>query len=50
MNHDPNYGKISHYISHPWENVRTTRQHRGKPWIVVGNPWVVVREFVRIKP
>jgi hypothetical protein len=33
-------GKVSHYVSYPWEEVRETRTFRGLPWIVTGNPWV----------
>ena len=33
-------GKIDHYVSYPWEDVQETREHRGLPWIVMGNPWV----------
>lgn len=35
-------GKLDHYVSYPWEDVRETREHRGKPWHVRGNPWVWV--------
>ena len=28
------------YVSYPWEDIQETRQHRGKPWYVIGNPWV----------
>lgn len=40
-------GKITHYISYPWENVQETREHKGLPWYVRGNPWVWVVEFER---
>lgn len=40
-------GKITHYISHPWEDVQETREHKGLPWYVHGNPWVWVVEFER---
>ncbi len=33
-------GKIIYYISYPWKDVRETKEHKGKPWHVVGNPWV----------
>lgn len=41
-------GKIDHYESWPWEDIRETRTHKGKPWHVIGNPWVWVIEFQRI--
>ena len=33
-------GIITHYESFPWENINETRTYRGKPWYVIGNPWV----------
>lgn len=30
------------WVSYPFEDIRETRQHRGLPWYVVGNPWVWV--------
>lgn len=41
-------GEIDHYESWPWEDIRETRTHKGKPWHVIGNPWVWVIEFERI--
>ena len=41
--------KITHYISYPWEDINETRQHRGKIWFVIGNPWVWVVAFERLK-
>lgn len=41
-------GEIDHYESWPWEDIRETRTHKGKPWHVIGNPWVWVIEFQRI--
>lgn len=41
-------GKIDHYESWPWEDIRETRTYKGKPWYVIGNPWVWVTEFERI--
>lgn len=41
-------GKIDHYESYPWEDIWETRTHRGKPWYVIGNPWVWVVEFKQI--
>lgn len=48
----PIYGKdkkITHYVSYPWVNVQETREHRGKPWHVHGNPLVWALEFKRVK-
>lgn len=41
-------GEIDHYESWPWEDIRETRTHKGKPWYVIGNPWVWVIAFARI--
>jgi hypothetical protein len=38
---------IDHYVSYPWEDVQETREHRGLPWHVHGNPWVWALEFDR---
>jgi len=38
-------GIIDHYESYPWENIRETRTYRGRPWQVIGNPWVFLNEF-----
>lgn len=40
-------GVIHHYESYPWEDIRETRTYRGKPWYIIGNPWVWVIEFER---
>lgn len=40
-------GIITHYESYPFEEIRETRQHKGLPWIITGNPWVWVIEFER---
>lgn len=40
-------GKITHYVSYPWEDVQETREHKGLPWYVHGNPWAWVVEFER---
>ncbi|MGV3617980.1 MAG: hypothetical protein ACO1SV_21855 [Fimbriimonas sp.] len=40
---------VDHYVSYPWEDVQETREHRGKPWIVMGNPWVWVVGMERYK-
>jgi hypothetical protein len=39
--------EVTHYVSYPWENIQETREYKGKPWLVVGNPWVLVIEFKR---
>lgn len=39
---------IDHYASYPWEEVQETRTHNGKPWHVIGNPWVWVIGFRRL--
>lgn len=41
------HGVIRHYESYPWEDIQETRTYRGKPWRVMGNPWVWVIEFER---
>lgn len=41
-------GEIVGYESFPWEDVREERTYRGKPWRVMGNPWVVVTEFTGV--
>ena len=40
-------GVIIHYESYPWEDIQETRTYKGKPWYVIGNPWVWVIEFER---
>ena len=39
---------IDHYVSYPWEDIQETRTHRGKPWHVIGNPYVWCIAFKRI--
>jgi len=39
--------RIDHYVSYPFEDIRETKTHRGKPWHVIGNPWVWVYTFER---
>lgn len=41
-------GIIDHYESYPWEDIHEIRTYRGKPWYVIGNPWVWVIEFERV--
>lgn len=41
-------GTIDHYESYPWEDIQETRIYRGKPWYVIGNPWLWVIEFERV--
>ncbi len=40
---------ITHYISYPWEDVQETREYQGKPWHVVGNPYVWRISFEKVK-
>jgi hypothetical protein len=40
---------IDHYESFPWDDIHETREYRGKPWIIIGNPWVWVIEFKKIE-
>lgn len=42
-------GLITHYVSYPWEDVQEIREHRGKEWRVLGNPWVFVNTFRRVE-
>ena len=44
-----NNGKITSYLSYPWEDVRARREHRGKAWQVYGNPLVYVVEFKKVE-
>jgi len=47
--HNPYTGaREACYISFPWEAARETRERRGKPWYVVGNPWVWVIGYERV--
>lgn len=38
-------GVVSHYTSYPWEDIQETREHRGLPWHVHGNPHVFAYTF-----
>lgn len=40
---------ITHYESYPFEEIRETRTYKGKPWYVIGNPWVWGYEFERME-
>lgn len=42
------HGVITHYESYPFEETRETRTYKGKPWYVIGNPWVWGYEFERV--
>jgi len=33
-------GVVDHYVSYPWDDVQRISEHRGKPWFIVGNPFV----------
>lgn len=37
--------QVSYYVSYPWEEIDETREYRGLPWYVTGNPLVWVVEF-----
>lgn len=39
------HGVITNYESFPFEEIRETRTYKGKPWCVIGNPWVWGYEF-----
>lgn len=41
-------GEILYYKSYPWEDIQETKEYKGKPWYVYGNPWVFVYEFERV--
>jgi len=41
-------GEILYYESYPWEDIQETKEYKGKPWYVHGNPWVWVYEFERV--
>jgi len=43
-------GIVTHYVSYPWEDIRETREYRGKPWYVTGNPWCWCISFKELKP
>jgi len=36
-------------LSYPWDDINETREHRGWPWHVRGNPWVWPVEFERME-
>lgn len=42
-------GVITHYESYPFEEIRETRTYKGKPWYVIGNPWVWGYEFEKME-
>lgn len=41
-------GVITHYESYPWEDIQETREFRGLPWRVFGNPWTWPIDFKQI--
>ena len=36
------------YVSYPWEDIQETRQHRGLPWYVIGNPYVWAISYKKV--
>ena len=42
-------GKVVSYVSYPWSDVQETTEHRGKPWVVRGNPFVWALTFKRVE-
>jgi len=42
-------GVITHYESYPWAEGTETREHKGLPWYVRGNPFVWKTSFERIE-
>ena len=49
--HDPKLypGRpVPYYVSYPWEDIQETREHRGRPWYVCGNPHVWPITFKRL--
>ena len=44
-----NGGTITHYESYPWDDVQETREYKGLPWKVYGNPWVYPISFEKVK-
>lgn len=39
---------IAEELAYQWEDVQETREYKGLPWRVHGNPWVWVTEFERV--
>lgn len=42
-------GKVSHYVSYPWDGEPRTETYRGKPHHIHPNPWVAAYTFDVIK-
>lgn len=40
--------EILYYESYPWEDIQETREYKGKPWYVHGNPWVWAYGFEQV--
>ena len=43
-------GRITQYTSFPLDDIQETREYKGVPWYVKGNPWVWVVTCERSKP
>ncbi|MDD3334117.1 MAG: hypothetical protein PHI98_01235 [Eubacteriales bacterium] len=41
-------GAITCYVSYPWDDVYETREYKGLPWYIRGNPWVWVYTVERV--
>ena len=46
----PTPGKIACYVSYPWEDIQEVREYQGRPWFVMGNPYVWALGFKRVSP
>jgi hypothetical protein len=40
---------IVSYVSYPWDDIQETREYRGKPWVIQGNPFVFPITFKKIE-
>lgn len=41
-------GRVAYYVSYPWNDHQEVREYRGRPWHVLGNPWVWRIEFRKV--